>query len=298
MGMGVVMSRVSSIGRMASSVALATALGTAAFSAVSPAAAQSPTVVVSALPPPAAGDPLERSNRRLFAFNEVLDRRVVRPAAVFVHHALPRPVRVATGNFLRNLGEPVVALNDGLQGRPGPAGEAVARFVMNSTVGVGGLADVATGAGAPHHDNGFALTLGRWGVGPGAYLYAPVLGPSTVRDSIGSVMDLATNPFGYVGLPAAATLAPGVTSGLETRARLDPDLKSLHAVSTDPYATLRSFYLQSQAAKVAGGRLDVENLPDFGDPDEPATVAESAPAGAGGAKPTVQAAAARGTVGE
>ena len=271
------MGSVSHIRRMASSLALAGALGAAAPAAAQP-SAQPPTVVVTAPADGAANDPLERSNRRLFAFNETLDRILVRPAAVFLHHATPRPVRVATGNFLRNLGEPVVALNDVLQARPAAAGKAGARFVINSTVGVGGLADVATKAGVQHHDNGFALTLGRWGVAPGAYLYAPVFGPSSVRDSIGTLVDFASNPFSYVGIPAGVMLAPNTAGGLETRAKLDGDLKSLHAVSTDPYATLRSFYLQSQEAKVTGGRIDVDKLPDFGEPTDPATVAEVTPA--------------------
>lgn len=268
---------VSNIRRMVSLVALAAALEVAAPAMAQP-ASQPATVVVTAPAGGGVNDPLEHSNRRLFAFNEALDRIIVRPAAVFLHHATPRPLRVATGNFLRNLSEPVVALNDVLQARPGAAGKAGARFVINSTVGVGGLADVATKAGVQHHDNGFALTLGRWGVGPGAYLYAPVFGPSSVRDSLGTLLDLASNPFSYIGVPASVMLAPSAAGGLETRASLDGDLKSLHAVSTDPYATLRSFYLQSQEAKVTGGRIEVDKLPDFGEPMDPSTVAETAPA--------------------
>jgi phospholipid-binding lipoprotein MlaA len=279
------MSSLSNILRMASLLALA-----AAIEVAGPAAAQSvsqpSTIVVTAPRERSINDPLEHSNRRLFAFNETLDQHIVRPAAVFVHHLTPGPLRVATGNFLRNLGEPVVALNDVLQARPTAAGQAATRFVFNSTVGVGGLVDVATKAGFQHHDNGFALTLGRWGVAPGAYLYAPVLGPSSVRDSFGALVDLASNPFSYVGIPSSVMLAPDTAGGLETRVRFDSDLKSLHAVSTDPYATMRSVYLQGQEAKVTGGKIDVSKLPDFGEPETPAKVAEIADAGGIAAAPS------------
>jgi len=269
---------VSNIHRMVSALALAAALEMAGPAAAQPASRPS-VVVVTALRGGGVNDPLEHSNRRLFAFNEILDRHVIRPAAVFVHHAMPKPLRVATGNFLRNLSEPVVALNDLMQARPAAAGQAATRFVLNSTVGVGGLADIATKAGVQHHDNGFALTLGRWGVAPGAYLYAPVFGPSSVRDSLGALVDLASNPFSYVGIPTSVMVAPDAAGGLETRAALDGDLKSLHAFSTDPYATMRSFYLQSQEAKITGGKIDVDKLPDFGEPETQATVAEIANGG-------------------
>ncbi len=131
------MVRVSNIRRVASLIALATALEAATPVAAQP-ASQPSMVIVTA---PAAGresDPFEDSNRRLFSINQTLDRSIIRPAAVFVHRATPKPLRVATGRFLCNLSEPVVALNNLLQARPTAAGEAGARFVINSTVGIGG----------------------------------------------------------------------------------------------------------------------------------------------------------------
>jgi phospholipid-binding lipoprotein MlaA len=216
-----------------------------------------------------ASDPLEPLNRRVFAFNKVLDRVIIRPAATFWHHAAPRPLRVGISNFLQNLGEPVVMVNDLLQGRPAAAAAAATRFAANSTIGVGGVVDITGMTGLPHHDNGFGLTLGRWGVSPGPYLYLPVLGPLTVRDGIGLAGDVAASPLTYIRFSHDTQLMTslGGAAGLETRAKADSDLKSLQAMSTDEYAAMRSFYLQNRQSQVTGGEIDLNSLPDFDDPD-------------------------------
>jgi len=224
-------------------------------------------------------DPFEGFNRKVFAFNQMLDRRFIRPVAVFVHHATPRVIRSAMSNFLSNLGEPLVAVNDGLQGRPVTAVKTVARFAVNTTVGVAGVFDVAGKGDLPHHDNGFGLTLARWGVGPGPYLYLPVVGPNTLRDGFGSIADIAANPLTYTRdvVPTGASIGMGAATGLNTRAVADRDLKALQAMSTDEYAALRSFYLQNRQAQVTGGKIDLNALPDFDDPDAGPATTPAAP---------------------
>ena len=245
--------------------------GPAGAAALQPARAAAPT---------APGDPFERVNRRVFAFNQALYRRALRPAAVFYAHAVPSFLRARLRSAFSNLGEPVVAINDALQGRLRTAGATFTRLAVNTTFGLAGLFDVAGAGGRiPHHDNGFGVTLGRWGVRPGPYLYLPVVGPSTVRELAGSGVDIGLNPMTYVRYPydyrvgAAST----VLGGLDTFAMHDGDLKALAAQSTDEYATLRSAYLQNKQAQVDGGQVNVNALPSFDDPGAAPADATSPP---------------------
>jgi phospholipid-binding lipoprotein MlaA len=222
-------------------------------------------------------DPAEGVNRVGFAIHQTLDRFLLRPAALAFKAITPPPLRKGLENLLSNLGEPVVAANDLLQGRFHKAGDSTLRFVVNSTVGVAGLFDVATPAGLPYHGNGFALTLGRAGVAPGPYLFIPLLGPTTVRDLIGEGVDVISDPFRYFVPHATQTVivGKGVVSGLDARANADADLTALMSDATDPYATLRSVYLQNQQSKIddtAGSSLPP--LPDF---DEDSTAPAAAP---------------------
>lgn len=266
----------------------------ATLSVASVAEAQAP----GQAPPPSAAvvassgvnDPFERINRKVFAFNQVLDRTVIRPLSLFVHHATPRALRSAMSNFLSNLGEPIVMINDGLQGRPVTALKTAARFAVNTTLGVAGVFDVAGKGDLPHHDNGFGLTFARWGAGPGPYLYLPVVGPNTLRDALGSLADIGANPLTYTRdvVPNGASTGMGIATGLNSRAEADSDLKALAAQSTDEYAALRSFYLQNRQSQVTGGKLDLNALPDFDDPERPATT----PAAPGSVAPSAKALAA------
>ena len=250
---------------------------------------RAPGPPVAAVAPVAAaaspGDPWERTNRRFFAINAVLDRRAFRPGAVFYKHATPRPIRTALRHAFANLGEPLVAANDLLQGRFGLAGRTLSRLAVNTTFGLAGLLDVATPGGLPHHDNGFGTTLGRYGVKSGPYVYLPVLGPSTVRDLAGGGVDAALNPLTWTRYPFdyAVGASSTVLGGLDKRAEADGDLKALKALSTDEYASLRSFYLQNRRAEITGRQVDVNALPDF---DDPGADAAPAPAAAGSVAPT------------
>ncbi len=238
-----------------------------------------------------AFDPLEKVNRRFYAAHQRIDHAILRPAALAYERLAPRPIRMGIRNFLSNLDEPVVFANDVLQLRIKSAAETAARFAANSTFGGAGLFDPATKVGLPHHDNGFGLTMARAGLKPGPYLFLPLIGPSTMRDLLGSAVDLATNPFFYVRYTGQAVINVDTTiaQGLDERAEADPELENIDATATDSYATLRSLYLQNRQSEVTGGQVDIENLPDFGDPVAAEGSVAQAPAAA--ADPTIEPAA-------
>ena len=219
--------------------------------AVTPAAAQTAPVRRRH----AFGDPFERVNRRVFRGHERFDNAVFRPAAVAYTRVLPHPVRSALRNFFSNLGEPVVFLNFLLQRKPGKAAETLGRFIINTGLGLGGAIDIAKSKGVrlPHRPNGFADTMGFYGIKPGPYFFLPLFGPTTLRDFIGGQGDGLILPIA-VGEPFDRIdyqVVKGVTTGLDTRAEADGDLKALNAGAVDRYATLRSVYLQNRAGEIA-----------------------------------------------
>lgn len=218
-----------------------------------------------ATPSATPGDPLEPLNRASYSTSRGLDRALVRPVATAYRRMIPRPIRRAASNVIRNLDEPVVAANDVLQGRLPQGVRSLIRFGLNSTLGVAGLFDPAAGAGLPHHDNGFANTLGRWGAAPGPYVYLPVLGPTSLRDLIGSAGDYALDPLTWAKFHGAQTLSTARTgvSLLSQRVDAEQDLKRLDRTSADPYASLRSIYVQSRAAEVGGDAGALEPLPEL-----------------------------------
>ena len=193
------------------------------------------------------GDPLEGFNRTMFRVFQKLDKAILRPLAMGYKHIVPRVFRSAARHVLSNIGEPVVFLNDMLQLRPGRALRTFGRFAINTTLGVGGLIDVATPEKLPHRPNGLGDTLGYYGVKPGPYIFIPFLGPSSLRDLAGGTGDGLVLPT-VVGSPFTRTdyrIATTVVGGLDARAENDDELRSLNETALDPYATLRSVYLQS-----------------------------------------------------
>ena len=216
------------------------------------------------------GDPYEKINRRFFAAAMRANRRFVLPISRLYGDLTPGPIGKAIHNFITNLGEPVVVANDLLQLRLRRAGDDLARLVTNSTFGVGGLIDLAATQGLPHRDNDFGVTLGRWGVGPGPYLFLPLLGPSTVRDAIGGGADIALTPLTFVRFPGRLTLlfsSQGV-GALDTTLRAQSELEAITSAAADPYATIRSDYLQSRAALIRGNNA-TPVLPPLDDPASP-----------------------------
>ena len=250
-------------------------------------AAAGPPVVDQTVAAPASGalpgpnpDPYEKLNRRSYALFRFLDNRAIRPASVFYAHAVPSLARHGLHNAIQNVGEPVIFFNDVVQLHPRAAAQSLGRFALNSTVGVAGLADPATPAGLPYHQNGFGTTLGRYGVPPGPYIFIPVLGPSDVRDIVGYGVDAASDPLTWIRYTGRWEVgaAKTVVGGLDTRANADAQLKQIDAMATDPYATVRSLYLQNRQAQITGGKVNVQDLPDFG--SEPAPNAAGTPGGA------------------
>lgn len=243
---------------------------------IAPVATAAPT---EAVPRPrrhhAKGDPLEGFNRVMFAIHQFFDRVLIRPVAFGYKTIIPKPLRRGISNLFQNLEEPVVFVNDILQLRPKRAAETLARFIMNSSAGVGGIFDVAKSVDLPHRVNGFANTLARYGVKPGPYLFIPLFGPGSFRDSPGSQIDVLVLQLG-VGFPFRAlayTVPSTVLPGLDLRIESDADLKAILGGAADPYASLRSAYLQNREAEVAEltGKPATSALDDpLLDPEAPA----------------------------
>ena len=211
-----------------------------------------------------AHDPLEGFNRGSYGFSMGVDRALLRPVTHGYMAVTPRPVRHRVSAFVFNLGEPSTFVNDVLQGKPKRAGRTTARFVINSTVGVLGLFDVAAGMGIRPHDADFGQTFGRYGVKPGPYLYIPVLGPSNFRDGVGRVFDFVTDPIGLAGQGWSSPfgITRLVTQTLDSRANADLAFRALDQ-AVDPYVTARSAYGQHREAKIREATGLVQELPDF-----------------------------------
>lgn len=212
-----------------------------------------------------AGDPFEGVNRRIYSLNQGLDRVLLRPVSMTYRRVLPRPIRNALHNAIGNWDEPVVFVNDLLQIRLSDAGHTAARFAVNSTVGIVGIFDVAKRTGLPHHDNGFTLTMGRLGVKSGPYLYLPVIGPSSVRDIVGSGVDIVSNPLTAIPHIRSRKLeiAQTVVGAIDGRASVEGDLQTVNEGATDPYAFVRSVYRQHVEALIIGEEISLEPIPDL-----------------------------------
>lgn len=211
------------------------------------------------------GDPLEKLNRSLFRAHTSLDRKIYRPVALATRAVVPKPFRDGIRNFFRNLREPFVFVNDLLQLRFKRAGEAITRFAINSVLGIGGLFDVAGKDGLKAHSNGFGGTLARYGVGPGPYLFLPLVGPTTLRDLLGGQAEGLVLPFA-VGKPFNRidyNIGKTVALGIDQRIERDAEYSALLDGAADPYATLRSAFLQNRAAEVA----ELKAKPGDAEPD-------------------------------
>ncbi len=198
-------------------------------------------------------DPLEPTNRVFYAINNGLDTAVLKPAAQAYQFVLPEAVRTGIHNMLGNLGTPVQLSNDMLEGKPRRAGDTTMRFLINTTVGVLGFFDVAKAWGYPDHDADFGMTMANWGVGEGPFLFLPVLGPTDPRDFAGFGVDIAANPFTWVGQGAAVKgldYGRWALGALDTRSRLGSDIDNIKKTALDPYATFRSLYRQHRRAQI------------------------------------------------
>lgn len=193
-------------------------------------------------------DPYETGNRKTHAFNRKLDQNLVRPASKGYTTILPDEVEDVVGNFATNLGTPSDAVNSLLQGNMKGTGLSVLRFVVNSTIGIGGLIDAASELGIPDHETDFGETLYVWGANEGAYVELPLLGPSTQRDAVGKVVDLFTNPLSYVvdSPESYYGTAASVAARLGDRGRFSDTIDSILYESADSYAQGRLIYMQNR----------------------------------------------------
>lgn len=212
-----------------------------------------PSTITVTARKPSPIDPLEKGNVKVFKATVAVDDAVVAPVANAYEQGLPRPVRNGFRNFLNNLREPVVAINFLLQHRVGKAAETVARFGLNSTLGVAGVIDVAKTKPfkLPLRANGFSDSLAYYGVPNGPYLYLPLIGPTTPRDLTGVVLDRLVLPFA-VGGPfknPAITLPISVVSEVDQRVRFEGLLKAVRE-SNDPYVARRDAYFAMRAAEI------------------------------------------------
>ncbi len=214
-------------------------------------------------------DPFEGFNRASYKFNDALDRALLKPAAKGYKAITPDFVETGVTNFFSNLGQPTVIINDVLQAKFKDGLADTGRFLLNLTVGIGGLFDPASKAGLDKHDEDFGQTLGKWGVHSGPYLMVPFFGPSTVRDGIGAGVDTFTNPVHYVERDAWRYGLQGMDL-IDARARrlsLEDTLNQTY----DKYGFIRNAFLQQREYQVRDGdvpspKFDDEPLEDP-DPD-------------------------------
>lgn len=221
-------------------------------------------------------DPFEPINRVSYAVNDGLDRALVKPAAKVYKTVMPQFVQTGVSNVFSNAKYPVTLVNNALQGKFGAAANDAGRFLLNSTVGLGGLLDPATAAGLDRNDEDFGQTFGVWGIGPGPYFVIPLFGPTTLRDGFGSIADDFAEPRSYLK-DSRTRWSLWAVDKFETRVRL-LDADTVLERSGDPYAFVRSAYLQRREFQVRDGNMPAEDLEaEFAEDEDAEPAAEPPP---------------------
>lgn len=218
--------------------------------------APKPKQAVIATVGPDPDDPLEQTNRGAFQSHMALQRNVIVPVEDVYADVVPDVLRASLHHFLINLEFPAIFINDSLQLNPERAGTTIARFVINSTVGIGGLLDPATSFGLTFHDNDFGATLANYGVGEYPYLMVPVIGPTNPRDLTGKVVDIFLNPVHYVAVPGGI-LTDAAENGvreLDRRAENYEELQLIETTDKDPYVTVRRLSRERRNAEIGLGQ--------------------------------------------
>jgi phospholipid-binding lipoprotein MlaA len=225
------------------------------------------------------GDPFEPMNRVVFNFNDGVDRYVAVPVAKGYQKVTPQPLRTAVSNFFSNLGDLTNAANALLQLKFTDATEDIMRFAFNSVFGIGGLLDWATPAGLPKHHQDFGLTLGHWGIPSGPYLVLPLFGPSTVRDSMGLIVDVKFNPLNYMEPALRNPLY--VLQFVSVRSDLLGASDLLQQAALDKYSFVRDAYTQQRRARLRGTSDNAAPLPNYDDQGDSGAAAPAAGAPVG-----------------
>ncbi len=225
-------------------------------------------VADSRLPAPAqmpgVYDPWERYNRKMHTFNNAVDRTIARPLAQFYVAVTPRAIRLGVSNFFNNLGQPVAAVNALLQGNPVQASHSLGRFLLNTTLGIGGIFDPASDAELDRRSEDFGQTLGVWGWSRSRYVELPLFGPRTVRDVFGMVGDAPLSPLRQVEEDAIRIPLQGLQL-VDVRTQLLPT-DSLREGAADDYALVRDAWTQRRDYQIFGDRMDSDadpSLPDY-----------------------------------
>ncbi len=203
-----------------------------------------------------ANDPIEPFNRWIFSLNQHLDKLILRPVTL-IYRFIPETPRQGVTNFLRNLDSPVILANDIFQGKFRRAGTTAGRFITNSTVGIGGIFDIATNFGLERHSEDFGQTLGYWGVSSGPYLVLPLIGPAPPREALGRVVDYFLDPISYIAdnserwewIPPTRV----ALKAIDFRSRNFDQIDEIERTSIDLYATVRSAYRQSRSDDIRDG---------------------------------------------
>ncbi len=216
-------------------------------------------------------DPWEGFNRKVYAFNDGLDKAIVRPVAVGYDKIMPDPFQRGVGNFFRNLDFPVTFVNQVLQGKFTQSGTSIGRFLINSTVGLLGFFDVASKIGIPYYDEDLGQTLAKWGYEDSRYLMLPIFGPSTFRDGIGRYSDSFYHPVGRA-IHGNDEWWYWIIRGIDQRARyLDQDAELQQAY--DPYVLLRDVWMQNRQYQIHDGDPPMTDydlyLDDYPEEEEP-----------------------------
>lgn len=204
-------------------------------------------------------DPYENINRKVYNFNDKVDQYVAEPVANGYKKITPEFIQTGVSNFFNNVKEINTMLNDFLQAKFKQGLEDTGRFAVNTTVGLGGLFDVASKVGLERHQEDFEQTLAVWGVSPGSYLVLPFLGPTTTRGIPGAIVDTATNPLNYLGL-----MSVQVARMVNTRANAEGALKFIDEAALDPYVFTRESFLQWRNFMATDGSPEAnEDFLDF-----------------------------------
>jgi phospholipid-binding lipoprotein MlaA len=222
----------------------------------------------ASVPNPDRRDPLESFNRSMFGFNEALDTAIVKPVATGYKAVTPSWFRTGVGNFFSNLGDVWSIVNNALQLRGDATGNSIARVLVNTSVGLGGLIDVASDLNIDRHPADFGLTLGRWGVPTGPYLVLPLLGPSTLRNVGAMPVDNKGNLVNQIEDESTRT-GLTVLNGVNTRASYLQASDVVDGAALDKYSFFRDAYLQRLRNRVYDG-----NPPEEDEPDTTEAVAE------------------------
>ena len=204
-------------------------------------------------------DPLEGINRGIFSFNNIADRVILEPVAKG-YKKLPSPIQSGIGNFLNNLKLPLAAVNQLLQGQSKNAAESTGRFLVNSTIGIFGLVDVADNIGLEQKEEDFGQTLATWGIGDGFYIVLPLFGPSNVRDATGMIMTMMTDPVNAYAVNQGESWAVPMktaANAIDQRSQIIDEVNALRDNSIDYYAAVRSSYYQNRKAAIMNTDDDV-----------------------------------------